>query len=881
MVALSKAIDKQLLKGLSPLGKLSHDKIDDIISKSRVENLPAGRIIFRQGDDDGHSIYLLSGQIELSTTGKTRKKTIKGKSVDAKFPIADQIPRPATARTKTTSSLLYIDSSLLEILLDENPSGEYEVTEIDVADHATDWMMRFLQSRAFLKLPTKNIQKVLMNMEETLANKGDSIIRQGDEGDYYYIIKHGSCTVSRRPAEKSEQVRLAKMVEGDGFGEEALITNCKRNASVIAQENVTLMRLTKDDFLDLLVTPLIRKVHINSLKSSLYKNSIILDIRTSIQFKQRSLDNAKHIPLSMMRLRIPTLDTSKQHLIYSDNEGDAKAAIFLLSQHGIDSLVILGSLQQTILRSEEITEAKNSVIFHKNSETPVLKIVSSDTHQYKKEQIGQPAESSDEPFIKSESPIPDNLTEKQNNIQNKLNAESDKIRLQAKEQAEQLLAEAKNIHQSAVQDASRLRDKVEKQETLKLRAELAETRNRAESAIKKSEQLAEQIRQQAEQESSKLRNQALLETAKLKEELQQLREHEIQMKKKLEAELLDIRHQATEQARLLAEQVSEDAQIAAQQAADQARTTALREAEKTRAAAEQTAAEAKVIAERLTTKAKAIEMAANQVRHKAEREAESIRQTAWQEANRIKLKAIEESKHIKRTPSVDKKSIISHDNVFNFDDELSPTTKPVLPYADEASVALKMAKEIKIKLAGIEEQRIVNEQRNLQKPVKYTAVVKRLNGKLIIESEEDIFTFKEPKISPTIKSENKAIEPSLSEPTSHEHESDPIKTTNSKSPTTDKWSMSFNSSELPAAAPDNNYITENKDEKNNKSILAIAASIFLIIALSFVAYTTKIQVNFSEVSALVNQDSIEDKIRRVKTQARKNFRDKISSTTRK
>lgn len=268
MVALNKAIDKQSLKGLSPLGKLTPDNINDIISKSRVENLPAGRIIFRQGEDDGQTIYLLSGQIELSTAGKTRKQTIKGKSVEAKFPIADQIPRPATARTKTASSLLYIDSSLLEILLDENPSGEYEVTEIDIADHATDWMMRFLQSRAFLKLPTENIQKVLMSMEEIHVNKGDALVQQGEDGDYYYIIKKGCCIVSRHPAKKAEEIRLAKLVEGDGFGEEALITNCKRNATVTTQENGTLMRLKKEDFLNLLVTPLIRNVHLNSLKSS-------------------------------------------------------------------------------------------------------------------------------------------------------------------------------------------------------------------------------------------------------------------------------------------------------------------------------------------------------------------------------------------------------------------------------------------------------------------------------------------------------------------------------------------------------------------------------------------------------------------------------------
>lgn len=889
MVAHNKAIDKQSLKGLSPLGKLTPDKINDIVSKSRVENLPAGRIVFRQGEDDGQTIYLLSGQIELSTAGKTRKKTIKGKSVEAKFPIADKIPRPATVRTKTASSLLYIDSSLLEILLDENPSGEYEVTEIDIADHATDWIMRFLQSRAFLKLPTKNIQQVLMSMEEIHVEKGNTIVQQGGEGDYYYIIKHGCCVVSRHPAEKAEEVRLATLVEGDGFGEEALISNSKRNATVTMQESGTLMRLKKDDFLNLLVTPLIRNVHLNSLKSKLYKNASILDIRTRDEFKKGSLDQATHIPLSMMRLRIPTLDTGKQYLIYSDNKNNANAAVFLLSQHSIDCMVILGSVQQTTILSE--TPEENNKATSQNAKSPELKIVSNDS---------APKQTKDVPSAKQQT---------SSQAPNKLKQEAEKLRLQAKIEAEQMLAEAKAIRLSAIQDASRLRDKIEKEETLRLRTELETTRNRAEAAIKKSEHLAEQIRQQAEQESSQIRQQALNEAEKIQEELNQLRKQEAQMKQQMETELLAIQHQAAEQARLEAEQIAEQAKMAAEQAAEevrilalhdaekaraiaaqeaqqailaaeQARTTALREAEETRVAAEKAAADAKAVADRLTQEAQTIEKEAEQARLMAEQEAEAIRQAALQEANRIKQDALEESKKIKNTAPIESKTFISHDNVFNLDDELSPTIEPVMPYADEASVALKMAEEIKARLVEVEEQQIKNEQLTLQKPVKYKAEVRSLDGKIILESEKDIFVFKEPKKQPPEKlTIEKATEQISAEQSQQKHSSPHTDKAINELPSADSKQEIFNGLDLPTIMPDNNSFVD--DEKPQRSVLAIAASIILVIMLSLVAYTTKIEINFTEVDALVNQDSIEAEEEKVKAQARTDFRKKISSIAKK
>ena len=927
MAATSKAIDKQSLRGLSPLGKLTPDKIDDIISKSRVDNLPAGRTIFRQGEDNGHTIYLLSGQIELSTAGKSRKQIIKGKSIDAKFPIADQVPRPVTARTKTASTLLYIDSSLLEILLDENPSGEYEVTEIEVANHSTDWMMRFLQSPAFLKLPTENIQKVLMSMEEVHVKKDQVIIEQGIEGDYYYIIRQGCCLVTRQPSAKAQEVRLAKLVEGDGFGEESLINNAKRNASVRMLENGILMRLKKDDFISLLITPLIRKVHLNSLKSSLYAQSVILDIRTNSEYSQGSIDKAINIPFTMIRLRIPTLDSKKQYLIYAENKDDARTAAFLLAQHTIDCLIISGSLrdgqalsgknvtldratnQNAVESTPRIKEAPNSIL---KQDKTVESTTTIEHSPVKTKSTGQATDTSDQESNRERHDHAQVAQTSTNAENEKYAAELEKLRQEAKQQIEQMLAEAEAIKQSAIQDAHRLRNKIEQEETLKLRTELENTRSRAETAIKKSEQLAEQIRQQAEQEGSQIREQAMSEAAKLREELAMLQAQETQMKQALEAELLATRQKMAEKA----QREAEEARIAAEQAAVDARNLALREAEETRAmahqeaqeaiieaekarqaalheaeetrkAAEQAAADAKALAEQLTQQALIAEQAAAEAREKArqeaeqarlqaQQEAEAIKQAAHDEANRIKSTALQESKKLKASEKSKPGTLISHEDVFNLEDVLSPTIAAVQPYAEEASLALKMAEEIKAKLIEADEKRIKNEQQSRVKAEKHKVEIKKLDGKLILESANDVFIFKEPK--KTAPPQNKNIQFDQGH-TKSLADKDQTTFSLNQLPAGDDKTENRNILEFPVIPP--YHVDEPETKKTKKSFLAVSFSVLLIVVLGLVAYTTKIQINFTEVGALANQNSLESEELRVKDQARKDFRRKISSISRK
>jgi putative ABC transport system ATP-binding protein len=77
---------------------------------------------------------------------------------------------------------------------------------------------------------------------------GAAIIRQGERGEKFYLIRRGSVEVFKDTAQRPRQV--ARLGEGDFFGEIALVNDSPRNATVICREPLEVYSLPKQDFLD-------------------------------------------------------------------------------------------------------------------------------------------------------------------------------------------------------------------------------------------------------------------------------------------------------------------------------------------------------------------------------------------------------------------------------------------------------------------------------------------------------------------------------------------------------------------------------------------------------------------------------------------------------
>ena len=250
------------LNNYQPLGSLTPENLKEIAEKLEVIELKEGDAVFKEGDKDDHHIFLYTGNINLVKAGKTLK-TIEAGTSDAKSAIAHIIPRNFSCTAASDVVIFKVDADLLDLMLAWDQTGSFQVEELSGGDD-DDWMSRILQTEAFRRIPPANIQSIFTSLEDINVNIGDKIITQGDTGDYFYIIKSGRCMVTRKNPGQDKEIKLADLETGSTFGEEALISDATRNASIVMLTKGLLSRLSKEDFLELLNEPMIEKTDYTS-----------------------------------------------------------------------------------------------------------------------------------------------------------------------------------------------------------------------------------------------------------------------------------------------------------------------------------------------------------------------------------------------------------------------------------------------------------------------------------------------------------------------------------------------------------------------------------------------------------------------------------------
>jgi putative ABC transport system ATP-binding protein len=135
---------------------------------------------------------------------------------------------------------------------------------LDVADRIVNMVDGHIRSNVLVKesvvvceflrrLPTfatltpAALAEVAEKMSKEQFSAGAVIVRQGDIGDKFYLIYHGSMDVIIDDGTPNRRV-AAPLKEGDYFGELALLEEAPRSATVVAREDSVVYSLGKDDF---------------------------------------------------------------------------------------------------------------------------------------------------------------------------------------------------------------------------------------------------------------------------------------------------------------------------------------------------------------------------------------------------------------------------------------------------------------------------------------------------------------------------------------------------------------------------------------------------------------------------------------------------------
>lgn len=346
---MTKQVDTAQLKRFSPLDSLKKDNLAALVKKTKIREAQPGEVLFREGDSEKRTIYVLSGTVELRESDKTVGKVVGGNE-DARNPVSPKLPRVQTAIATSSVEYIAIDSDLLDVMLTWDQTGSYEVAELrGETGSDDDWMTTLLQTKAFHKIPPANIQAIFMRLQQVNHRAGDVVIKQGDEGDYFYVITRGKCLVTRETPLNKEGIRLAELQVGDTFGEEALISEAKRNATVVMETEGSLMRLGKEDFRTLLNEPMLDWVDTAEAQQVIQEGGQWLDVRLPSEFEAYHNEGAINVPLYFIRLKLKTLDASVKYVVCCDTGRRSSAGAFILNERGFHTYVLKGGLNRTNL----------------------------------------------------------------------------------------------------------------------------------------------------------------------------------------------------------------------------------------------------------------------------------------------------------------------------------------------------------------------------------------------------------------------------------------------------------------------------------------------------------------------------------------------------
>ncbi|HLU05298.1 MAG TPA: cyclic nucleotide-binding domain-containing protein [Woeseiaceae bacterium] len=338
-------LDTELLKSFSPLDGLKRDNLAALAKKVQIRELSPQQILFKEGDTEKRTVYVVSGSLELIDQGQVQE-VVEGGTDGARNPVSPMFPRRVTAKARDRVQYISIDSDLLDVMLTWDQTGSYEVSELkgDSSSGSDDWMTMLLQTKAFHKIPPANIQAIFMRMQQINYKAGDVVLKQGAEGDYFYVLTRGKSLVTRETPLNKEGIKLAELSVGDTFGEEALISDAKRNATVTMLTDGAVMRLGKDDFKRLLNEPMLDWVTPAEAEEIVKNGGHWLDVRLPSEFENQHYDGAINVPLYFIRLKINTLDPKKKYVVCCDTGRRSSAGAYILSERGYNVYVLKGGI---------------------------------------------------------------------------------------------------------------------------------------------------------------------------------------------------------------------------------------------------------------------------------------------------------------------------------------------------------------------------------------------------------------------------------------------------------------------------------------------------------------------------------------------------------
>lgn len=338
---MTEPLNPEQLRSLTPLNVLSEQQWRELRSQLVPQHLLPGQVLFRQGDQARLTYYLLTGELQLISSDG-HEQILQAGSEASCHPLSPGVPRLHEARARSPISVLALESATLNRLLTWRLAYQDLLLELGAAGEDVEWVESLLANPLFHKVPPSNVKAMLGRLQPLAVTVGEKVLQQGEQGDCCFFLKNGRAEVIRD--EGGTRQVLAELEVGACFGEEALLSDGPRNASVTMLEEGVVLRLDRQDFFALLKAPVVNEVSLGEATRLLSQGAQWLDVRLQDEYERAHALESLHMPLQLLRLKARLLDPQRTYLCYCDSGKRSANAVFLLSQMGFSAYLLRDGL---------------------------------------------------------------------------------------------------------------------------------------------------------------------------------------------------------------------------------------------------------------------------------------------------------------------------------------------------------------------------------------------------------------------------------------------------------------------------------------------------------------------------------------------------------
>jgi len=246
--------------------ELNEDELHEILSSCEVRNYKKDDVIVNEGEKGDSIFFIISGEVGVFKKGESEHiwlNTLRDGEFFGEFAFFSRQPRQASVIVTQDSEVLGMKRDVLEKISEKYPNiinvltNFYKVRVLDTVIGL---------SPVFNVLQPHQRKKLLSKFELSIVPKGKTIIEEGTEGTGIFLIKDGRVKLVTKDR-SGKEILIGYLKEFDFFGEVSLVMNVPTTASIIAETEVRLMKLSRENFKWLLDEfPFIRKRLINFIE---------------------------------------------------------------------------------------------------------------------------------------------------------------------------------------------------------------------------------------------------------------------------------------------------------------------------------------------------------------------------------------------------------------------------------------------------------------------------------------------------------------------------------------------------------------------------------------------------------------------------------------